>query len=207
MPLANLRLPRDLPVSVPSLLVRQRPDIRAAESQVHQASANVGVATANMLPNVTLSASGGSSALALAGLYGPQSAAWSVAASVTGPIFDAGSLFHTKESKVAALEQSSAQYRSTVITAFQNVADALRAIQSDADLLKAQIEAEKTAAESLKIVPGPVQGRLHHLHFRHQRRTDTAHRTHQPREGAGLALCRHRGAVPVARRRLVGPCR
>lgn len=95
VPLANLRLPRDLPVSVPSLLVRQRPDIRAAESQMHQASANVGVATANMLPNVTLSASGGSSALALSGLYGPQSAAWSVAASVTGPIFDAGSLFHT----------------------------------------------------------------------------------------------------------------
>ncbi|MBR0780129.1 efflux transporter outer membrane subunit [Bradyrhizobium iriomotense] len=151
VPLANLRLPRDLPVSVPSLLVRQRPDIRAAESQVHQASANVGVATANMLPNVTLSASGGSSALALSALYGPQTIAWSVAASITGPIFDAGSLFHTKESKVAALEQSSAQYRSTVITAFQNVADALRAIQSDAALLKAQVDAENTAAESLKM--------------------------------------------------------
>lgn len=149
--LEDLRLPRDLPVSVPSLLVRQRPDIRAAESQVHQASANVGVATANMLPNVTLSASGGSSALALSALYGPQTAAWSVAASVAGPIFDAGSLFHTKESKVAALEQSSAQYRSTIITAFQNVADSLRAIQSDAALLKAQVDAEKTATESLKI--------------------------------------------------------
>ncbi|KJC56247.1 histidine kinase [Bradyrhizobium sp. LTSPM299] len=147
--LENLRLPRDLPVSVPSLLVQQRPDIRAAESQVHQASANVGVATANMLPNVTLSASGGSSALALSALYGPQTAAWSIAASVTGPIFDAGSLFHTKESKVAALAQISAQYRSTVITAFQNVADSLRAIQSDAALLKAQVEAENTAAESL----------------------------------------------------------
>ncbi len=149
--LEDLRLPRDLPVSVPSLLVRQRPDIRAAESQVHQASANVGVATANMLPNVTLSASGGSSALALSALYGPQTAAWSVAASVAGPIFDAGSLFHTKESKVAALEQTSAQYRSTVITAFQNVADSLRAIQSDASLLKAQVDAERTAAESLAI--------------------------------------------------------
>lgn len=149
--LENLRLPRDLPVSVPSLLVQQRPDIRAAESQWHQASANVGVATANMLPNVTLSASGGSSALALSSLYGPQSAAWSVAASVTGPIFDAGSLFHTKESKVAALEQSSAQYRSTLITSFQNVADSLRAIQSDAALLKAQVDAETTANESLKM--------------------------------------------------------
>ncbi len=149
--LEELRLPRDLPLTVPSLLVRQRPDIRAAESQVHQASANVGVAIANMLPNVTLSASGGSQALALSALYGPQTTAWSVAASVTGPIFDAGSLFHTKESKVAALEQAAEKYRSTVITAFQNVADSLRAIQSDADLLKAQVEAEKTAAESLDI--------------------------------------------------------
>jgi NodT family efflux transporter outer membrane factor (OMF) lipoprotein len=146
-----LQLPRDLPVTVPSLLVRQRPDIRAAESQVHQASANVGVATANMLPNLTLSASAGSQALALSALYGPQTAAWSLAASVAGPIFDAGSLFHTKESKVAALEQASAQYRYTVITAFQNVADSLRAIQFDAALLKAQVDAENAAAESLKL--------------------------------------------------------
>jgi outer membrane protein TolC len=118
---------------------------------MHQASANVGVATANMLPNLTLSASGGSQALALSALYGPQTMAWSAAASVAGPIFDAGSLFHTKESKVAALEQSTAQYRSTIITAFQNVADSLRAIQSDAALLKAQVDAEKTADDSLKI--------------------------------------------------------
>lgn len=156
--LEALLLPRHLPVTVPSLLVRQRPDIRAAESQVHQASANVGVATANMLPNLTLSASGGSQALALSALYGPQTAAWSVAASVTGPIFDAGSLFHTKESKVAALEQSSAQYRSTVITAFQNVADSLRAIEFDAALLKAQVEAEKAADESLKIAQAQFKG-------------------------------------------------
>jgi NodT family efflux transporter outer membrane factor (OMF) lipoprotein len=149
--LEELRLPRDLPVTVPSLLVRQRPDIRAAEGQMHQASANIGVATANMLPSLTLSASGGSQALALSALYGPQAAAWSAAASVAGPIFDAGSLFHTKESKVAALQQTSANYRSTIITAFQNVADSLRAIQSDADLLKAQVEAEKTAADSLDI--------------------------------------------------------
>jgi NodT family efflux transporter outer membrane factor (OMF) lipoprotein len=149
--LEALQLPRNLPVTVPSLLVRQRPDIRAAEGQVHQASANVGVATANMLPSLTLSASGGSQALTLATLFGPQTSAWSVAASVAGPVFDAGSLFHTKESKVAALEQTSAQYRSTVITAFQNVADSLRAIQFDAALLKVQVEAENAAAESLKL--------------------------------------------------------
>jgi NodT family efflux transporter outer membrane factor (OMF) lipoprotein len=149
--LEELRLPRDLPVSVPSVVVRQRPDIRAAESQVHEASANVGVATANMLPNLTLSASGGSQALTLSALYGPQTTVWSAAASVAGPIFDAGSLFHTKESKAAALEQTSAQYRATVITAFQNVADSLRAIQFDAALLKAQVEAETAAADSLKM--------------------------------------------------------
>jgi NodT family efflux transporter outer membrane factor (OMF) lipoprotein len=156
--LEELRLPRDLPLTVPSLLVRQRPDIRSAENQVHLACANVGVATANMLPNVTLSASGGSQALALSALYGPQTVAWSVAASITGPIFDAGSLFHTKESKVAALEQASAKYRSTVITSFQNVADSLRAIRSDAELLKAQVAAEKAAADSLEISLGQYRG-------------------------------------------------
>lgn len=156
--LEELRLPRDLPLTVPSLLVRQRPDIRSAENQVHLACANVGVATANMLPNVTLSASGGSQALALSALYGPQTVAWSVAASITGPIFDAGSLFHTKESKVAALEQASAKYRSTVITSFQNVADSLRAIRSDAELLKAQVAAEKAAAESLDISLAQYRG-------------------------------------------------
>lgn len=149
--LEALQLPRDLPVAVPSRLVRQRPDIRAAESQMHRASAIVGVATANMLPNLTLSASGGSEALSLSALFGPQTTVWSLAAGVAGPIFDAGSLFHTKESKVAALEQASAQYCSTVITAFQNVADSLRAIQFDAALLKAQVEAEKVSTESLKI--------------------------------------------------------
>lgn len=149
--LEDLHLPHDLPLSIPSLLVRQRPDIRAAEAELHQASADVGVATANMLPNVTLSASGGSSALALSELFTPQSMAWSAAASVAAPIFDAGSLFHTKESKVASFEQAGAQYHSTVIKAFQNVADSLRAIESDAALLKNQVEAEKTAAASLKI--------------------------------------------------------
>lgn len=156
--LENLHLPGDLPVSVPSLLVRQRPDIRAAESQVHQASANVGVAEANMLPNVTLTASGGSSALALSQLFRAETMAWSAAASLATPIFDAGALFHTKESKVAALEQSRAQYRSTVITAFKNVADSLRAIEADAALLKAQVQTENTATESLKISQAQFKG-------------------------------------------------
>jgi NodT family efflux transporter outer membrane factor (OMF) lipoprotein len=149
--LEELHLPRDLPVTVPSLLVRQRPDIRAAESQMHQASANVGVATANLLPSLPLSASGGSQAYAVSQLFDSQTALWSVTASLTAPIFDAGSLFHTKESKVAALEQAVSQYRSTVITAFQNVADSLRAVQSDAALLRAQLDAENTATASLNV--------------------------------------------------------
>lgn len=149
--LEGLHLPRELPLSLPSDLVRQRPDIRSAESQLHQASANVGVATANMLPQVTLSASGGSQALSVAQLFTPQTAVYSLEASVSGQIFDGGALFHKREANVAALEQSTAQYRSTVINALQNVADALQAIKHDAATLRAQVAAEKAAAESLEI--------------------------------------------------------
>lgn len=149
--LEQLHLPTDLPLSVPSKLVRQRPDIRAAESQLHQASANIGVATANMLPQVTLSASGGSQALSLAQIFAPQTLAYSYGASVAGQVFDAGALFHKREAKVAAFEQASEQYRGTVLTAFQNVADALQAIKHDAQTLRAQVAAEKAAAQSLDI--------------------------------------------------------
>lgn len=149
--LEGLHLPRELPLSLPSDLVRQRPDIRSAESQLHQASANVGVATANMLPQITLSASGGSQALSLAQLFTPQTAVYTLEASVSGQIFDGGLLSHKREANVAALEQSTAQYRSTVINAFQNVADALQAIKHDAATLRAQVAAEKAAAESLEI--------------------------------------------------------
>jgi NodT family efflux transporter outer membrane factor (OMF) lipoprotein len=149
--LEGLRLPKELPLSLPSNLVRQRPDIRSAESRLHQASANLGVATANMLPQITLSASGGSQALALAQLFTPQTASYSLAASVSGQIFDGGALFHKREANVAALEQATAQYRSTVVNAFRNVADALQAIRHDAATLRAQAAAEKTAAESLGI--------------------------------------------------------
>ena len=155
--LDSLTLPRDLPLSVPSALVRQRPDIKSAESLVHQAGANVGVATANMLPQLTLSASGGSQALQFNQLFNQNTGVWSIGASVATPIFDAGALFHTREARDAAWEQAKDKYKSTVITAFQNVADALRAIQADAELLKAQLQAEKTAADSLKISQAQFQ--------------------------------------------------
>jgi NodT family efflux transporter outer membrane factor (OMF) lipoprotein len=149
--LAQLHLPGEVPLSLPSKLVRQRPDILAAESQVHQASANVGVATANMLPQLTLSASGGSLALSAPQLFTPQTMAYSYGAQVAGQLFDGGGLYHRREAKVAALEQATEQYRGTVITAFQNVADALQAIKHDAETLRAQVAAEKAAAQSLEI--------------------------------------------------------
>jgi len=149
--LEKLRLPTQLPLSLPSGLVRQRPDILAAEAQLWQASANVGVATANMLPQLTLSASGGSQALSLGKLFSPQTMAYNLGASVAGQVFDGGALFHRREAKVAAFEQATAQYQGTVLTAFQNVADALQAIKHDAETLRAQVAAEKAAAQSFQI--------------------------------------------------------
>ncbi|MGJ0426234.1 efflux transporter outer membrane subunit [Methylocystis sp.] len=149
--LEKLHLPATLPLSLPSKLVRQRPDILAAESQLHQASANVGVATANMLPQLTLSATGGSLALTPAQLFSPQTMAYNLGASLSNQVSDGGGLFHKREAKVAALEQATALYQGTVLTAFQNVADALQAIKHDAATLRAQSAAESAAAESFRI--------------------------------------------------------
>ena len=156
--LERLRLPQNLPLSLPSALVRQRPDIRAAESQWARASADVGVATANMLPQFTLSASGGAQAANFAQLFTPQTSVYALAASASGQVFDAGALFHQREAKVAALAQSEAQYKATVISAFQNVADALQAIKQDAATLREQAAAEKAAAQSLEIARVQYQG-------------------------------------------------
>ncbi len=149
--LTRLRLPRDLPVSLPSTLVQQRPDIRSAEATVHQASATIGVAISNMLPNVTLTASAGSDALSPSKLFTNPNLAYSVAGNVTQKIFDGGNLYHTKEADVATYQQDLEKYRSTVLSAFQNVANSLRAIQTDADTLKAQAAAEKVSFESLNL--------------------------------------------------------
>jgi len=149
--LAALRLPQKLPVSLPSRLVEQRPDIRAAAAQLHQASAQVGVATANLLPQINLTADYGSAALQAASLFTPQAAIWSLGASATQPLFHGGTLIHQKRAAEAAYDAAQAQYRDTVLNAFRNVADALRAIQSDAVALKAQERATRTASESLTI--------------------------------------------------------
>jgi NodT family efflux transporter outer membrane factor (OMF) lipoprotein len=148
--LARLQLPEDLPLSLPSSLVQQRPDIQAAQAQLHSASAQVGVAIAAMLPQITLNASYGNSVLDAASLFsGPG--IWSLGAGLTTPIFRGGQLLHQKRGAEAALDASAAQYRSTVIAAFQNVADTLRALQSDADALAAEVAAESSASDSLRI--------------------------------------------------------
>jgi NodT family efflux transporter outer membrane factor (OMF) lipoprotein len=150
--LAALQLPQEVPVSLPSRLVEQRPDIRAAEAQLHAASAQIGVAIANRLPQVTLSANAGLTATTLGDLVTPGAAFWSFGGAVAQTIFDAGTLLHRQRAAEAAFDQAAAQYRATVLTAFQNVADALRGLESDADTLKASAAAEAAAAASLAIV-------------------------------------------------------
>jgi NodT family efflux transporter outer membrane factor (OMF) lipoprotein len=149
--LAALRLPRTLPVSLPSTLVEQRPDIRAAEASLHAASAQIGVAVANRLPNITLTATKGSTALAADQLFTSGTGFWGVAGSVTQPIFHGGTLLHQERAARATYDQAAAQYRSTVITAFQNVADVLRAIQFDAVALQKAVAFERAASRSLEI--------------------------------------------------------
>ena len=149
--LSSLRLPRNLPVSLPSQLVEQRPDIRAAEANLHAASAQIGVAIANRLPNITLSASAGSTAIAVDQLFTPGNNFWNIAGGAAQPIFHGGTLLHRELAAKATFDQAAAQYRSTVITAFQNVADALRAIQADAVALQKAAASEKAAAKSLDI--------------------------------------------------------
>ena len=141
----ELTLPTDLPVSLPSKLIEQRPDVRQAEENLHAASAAAGVALANMLPQFTINADLGSSALKLGQLFTPYTGFWDVGASLTQTLFDAGALLHKRRAADAALDQAAAQYRAAVILACQNVADTLRALQADADALTASAEAERAA--------------------------------------------------------------
>jgi NodT family efflux transporter outer membrane factor (OMF) lipoprotein len=149
--LSDLTLPTDLPVSLPSKLVEQRPDVRQAEETLHAASAAVGVAIADMLPQFTIDGDLGSSALKLGQLFSPYTGFWDAGASLTQTLFDAGALIHKKRAADAALDQAAAQYRGAVILACQNVADTLRALQSDADALKASAEAERAAKRAFEL--------------------------------------------------------
>ncbi len=143
--LDELTLPGELPVSVPSKLVEQRPDVRQAEENLHVASAQAGVALADLLPQFAITGNWGTTALAASDLFKTGTGFWSVGASLTQTLFDAGALIHKHRAADAALDEAGAQYRAAVILACQNVADTLRALQSDADALRANAESARAA--------------------------------------------------------------
>ena len=149
--LTDLTLPPSLPVSLPSNLVNQRPDIRAAEAALHAATAAVGVAEADRLPDLELNAGFGGASTVLSNLLTPGNQAWSVAAGLTQPLFDGGTLFHKQKAAEAVLDQTRAQYRSTVVAAFQNVADTLQAIAQDSDAMSVDTAAFEAARQALEI--------------------------------------------------------
>lgn len=150
--LADLTLPQELPVSVPSDLLHQRPDLLAAEATAHAASAQIGVATAALLPSVTLSANPGTNSTAVSGLFARNAQFWSIGANVTAPVFEGGALWYRRKAEIEAYDQAVALYRQTVLGAFAQVADTLRALEHDAATLRAQHEALAAAAQALHLV-------------------------------------------------------
>ena len=155
--LDSLTMPQDLPVSLPSKFVEQRPDVREYSALLHAATAQVGVATANMLPQITLSGSYGQASPTVENIFAASSNVWNVIGSLTQPIFKGGQLKHQRRAAVAAAQEAAANYRATVVVAFQNVSDTLYALNADADALAAQSLAERTAAESLAMVQAQYQ--------------------------------------------------
>ncbi len=149
--LASLKLPEDLPVSLPSQLVAQRPDVLQAEANLHAASAQIGIAIANRLPNITLTADAGSTALAIDKVFSSGTGFWALGAAAMAPIFQGGTLLHQERAAKAACVQAAEQYRSTVLTAFQNVADTLTALEQDAEGLKSAATATDDARETLDL--------------------------------------------------------
>jgi NodT family efflux transporter outer membrane factor (OMF) lipoprotein len=149
--LEDMQLPRTLPVSVPSDLVNQRPDVRASEATLHVATADIGIAEANELPQFAITGSLASNATQIDNLFMPGNGAWSIGSSITQPIFHGGTLLHERRASEAAYDAAAAQYRSTVISGVESVADALNALEADADALKAQLVAEQSASQSLEI--------------------------------------------------------
>ncbi|HEV2394179.1 MAG TPA: efflux transporter outer membrane subunit [Verrucomicrobiae bacterium] len=149
--LSSLQLPKELPLSLPSQLVAQRPDVRQAEENMHAACAQVGIAAANRLPNIALTADAGSMALEASQIFANGSGFWTLAGAVTQPLFQGGALLHKQRAARAAFIQAAAQYRSTVVTAFQNVADTLNALEQDANALNTAAAAEEAAGTTLNL--------------------------------------------------------
>jgi NodT family efflux transporter outer membrane factor (OMF) lipoprotein len=155
--LGSLRLPQNIPVALPSTIVSRRPDILQAQENLHAANANIGVAVANRLPNIELTGNAGSTALAIDQVFAPGTGFWSVGAQLTQPIFEGGKLLHEERGARAAYDQAAEQYRSAVLTAFQDVADSLVALQQDADALKTAAAAEEAAKVTLDLAQRQVQ--------------------------------------------------
>jgi NodT family efflux transporter outer membrane factor (OMF) lipoprotein len=147
--LSQLTLPLEVPMSVPATLVRQRPDILAAEAQLHSTSAELGVATANLFPQITLTGNYGGASTVLSQMFAAGNTFWSIGGSLTQTLFQGGTLIHQRRAAVAALDAAGENYRAVVLAAFQNVADTLTALQLDADAVNACVKAEQAAANSL----------------------------------------------------------
>jgi len=189
--LSDLRLPPEVPVTLPSDLVRQRPDILAAEAQLHSASAAVGVATAALFPSFTLNGNYGGNSSSTGNLFTGTSSFWSIGAGVTAPLFHGGTLWYKREAAEEGYRQSIDDYRQTVLAALAQVADALRALEHDAEALQSQARALAAAEEALRLIQanyragtvnyvqvliadGQVhQARLGHIQAQAQRLQDT----------------------------------
>jgi NodT family efflux transporter outer membrane factor (OMF) lipoprotein len=150
--LDSLTLPQRLPLSLPSDLVEQRPDIKAAEAVLHQASAAIGVATAALLPSVTLSGSYSANSTAMATLFNKSGQAWDIGAGVTTPIFEGGTLWYRRKEAIETYQQQAANYRQTVLAAYQQVADSLKAITHDAEAAEAEDRAVAASSETLHLL-------------------------------------------------------
>ena len=149
--LSRLKLPQALPLSVPSRLVEQRPDVRQAEENLHIASAQIGVAVASRLPSFTITADIGAVAVALSSLSSSDAGFWNVGSQVAQPIFQGGALLHKERAARAAYRRAREQYRSAVIAAFQNVADTLAALEHDAEALRASASSAAAAKVTLDV--------------------------------------------------------
>lgn len=152
--LAELKLPAAIPDRLPSDLVRQRPDIRAAEALLHKASADVGVATANLYPKLQISGALSSSQLGLSDLFGNGFNIWNFGANLVQPLFHGGELQARKRAAIAAYDQADAVYRLAVLQGIQNVADVLRALEADERAESARSEQASRAADALRITLG-----------------------------------------------------
>lgn len=150
--LDRLALPMDIPVTLPAKLVRQRPDVLVAEAQLHSANAAIGVATAAMLPNISLSGALGANSTALGSLLGASGRFWSLGGGLTAPIFHGGALSEQRKAAIATRDQAAAIYRQTVLSSFEQVADALRGLQHDAEALRAEQDARDTAGQALALI-------------------------------------------------------